>query len=265
MLFPWLRRLFRPRVLAQPFPAEWLAYLEKNVALYRTLNAKEQARLRNDIKRFVREKNWEGCGGLEITDEIKVTVAAQACLLRLGLENHDCYRRVRSILVYPHGFQLPVQMQGTEVIYDDQESAIGEAVYRGPVILSWEHVIEESRQPRSGKNVVIHEFAHQLDMLNGQIDGTPPLGTPEQSERWARIMQEEFDRLVDSSDEGRATLLDQYGATDEGEFFAVASEFFFTRPLALRRRHRHLYKLLREYYRQDPARRARRQQELDDP
>src|SRR6516164_6908860 len=104
MLFPWLRRLFRPRALAQPFPAEWLAYLEKNVALYRTLNAKEQARLRNDIKRFVREKNWEGCGGLEITDEIKVTVAAQACLLLLGVE-HDYFACVGTVLVYPAGFR----------------------------------------------------------------------------------------------------------------------------------------------------------------
>ncbi len=129
----------------------------------------------------------------------------------------------------------------------------GQAVYRGPVILSWAEVRDEGRDPRRGHNVVFHEFAHQLDMLDGVINGTPPLPTAEQRERWKRVMTEEYRKLLDASAHGRATLLDQYGTTNEGEFFAVATECFFDRPADMERRHPELYDLLRTYYRQDPA------------
>jgi Mlc titration factor MtfA (ptsG expression regulator) len=120
-------------------------------------------------------------------------------------------------------------------------------------VLSWEEVLDGARHPGVGQNLVFHEFTHQLDMLDGSIDGTPPLDTSEQAKRWHRVMTSEFNRLIRASERGRATLLDQYGATDEGEFFAVATECFFDQPVEMARRHPELYELLREYYRQDPA------------
>jgi MtfA peptidase len=242
MLFSWLQRRRRRKILAAPFPAEWNDYLQRNVAHYRYLTPREQARLRDDLRIFVAEKNWEGCGGLAMTDEIKVSIAAQACLLVLGME-HNYFDRVRSVLVYPHGF------------VDPRESA-------GPVILSWSEVRDEGRNPRQGHNVVFHEFAHQLDMLDGVINGAPPLPDREQRERWQRVMTAEYRRLLDASAHGRATLLDQYGTTNEGEFFAVATECFFDRPADMERRHPELYDLLRTYYRQDPAARFAHKQKV---
>lgn len=251
MLFSWLRKRRRLKILAAPFPPPWLEFLQRNVAHYRYLNNQEQARLRDDLRIFVAEKSWEGCGGLPMTDEVKVTIAAQACLLVLGME-HNYYDRVLSILVYPHGYH---------VSHDEDEGGhaddrLGEAHYRGPVILSWAEVLSDGRHPARGKNLVYHEFAHQLDMLDGVINGTPPLQDAAQARRWHEVMTAEYQQLIDASEQGRATLLDQYGTTDEAEFFAVATECFFDRPVQLARRHPQLYALLREYFHQDPAERC---------
>lgn len=252
MFFSWLKRRRRQQILASPFPPEWLAFLRRNVVHYRFLNEKEQARLRDDLRIFAAEKTWEGCGGLRITDEIKVTIAAQACLLVLGME-HNYYDRVLSILVYPQGYHVPHEDDESGRHVDDR---LGEAHYRGPVILSWAEVLSDGRHPERGANLVFHEFAHQLDMLDGVIDGTPPLASAEQSRRWHEVMTAEYQQLIEASEHGRATLLDQYGTTDEAEFFAVATECFFDRPVQLSRRHPQLYGLLREYFHQDPAARC---------
>jgi Mlc titration factor MtfA (ptsG expression regulator) len=258
MIFSWLRQRRRGRILAKPFPSDWLQYLRKNVVHYQYLAEAEQARLRDDLRVFIAEKSWEGCGGLQMTDEIKVTIAAQACLLVLGME-HNYYDRVQSILVYPHGYRAPTHEGGPGgAILETTADRLGEAHYRGPVILSWAEVLADGRRPGGGTNLVIHEFAHQLDMLDGVIDGTPPLRDREQARRWHNVMTAEYQRLIEASEQGRATLLDQYGTVDEGEFFAVATECFFDKPTRMSRRHPQLYDLLREYYRQDPAARERR-------
>jgi Mlc titration factor MtfA (ptsG expression regulator) len=264
VFFSWLRRLRRRKILARPFPPAWHGYLQRNVAHYRYLTAAEQARLRDDLRVFIAEKHWEGCGGLVITDEIRVTVAAQACLLVLGME-HNVYDRVRSILVYPHGFRDTHERAGPLGVVDGTGTAVlGQSWYRGPVILSWSDARDNSRHPRRGHNLVFHEFAHQLDMLDGVINGTPPLGSRQEYDRWKEVMTAEYRRLVSESTHGRATLLDEYGTTNEGEFFAVATECFFDLPEEMRRRHPRLYDLLRDYYRQDPAERfVRRQKVLD--
>jgi Mlc titration factor MtfA (ptsG expression regulator) len=260
MLFSWLRNRRRRRLLAEPFPPAWLAYLQRNVAHYRFLSAAEQKKLRDDLRVFSAEKNWEGCGGLRITDEIKVTIAAEACLLVVGME-HNYYDRVLSILVYPAGYRVPMDRPGRTGIIDERgEGRLGEAWYRGPVVLAWDHVRYDGRHPHRGKNLVFHEFAHQLDMLDGVINGTPPLRDREQARRWKEVMTAEFTRLVEASQRGQGTLLDPYGTTDEGEFFAVATECFFDNPVALRQQHPRLYDLLREYYHQDPAARVHRKQ-----
>jgi Mlc titration factor MtfA (ptsG expression regulator) len=255
MLFAWLKRRRRRKVLAQPFPAAWLHYLETNMVHYGRLDPAEQAKLRDDLRLFIAEKRWEGCGGLVLTDEMKVTIAGQACLLTLNLEP-DAYARVTSVLVYPTGFRVPdMPEHGTGIIDEEGEEHLGEAWYRGPVILSWEDVLWEGQHPGEGRNLVYHEFAHQLDMLDGVIDGTPPLRDRQQARRWQQIMTAEYNKLVRRAERGRATLLDHYGATSEGEFFAVATECFFDQPREMKQRHPELYDLLREYYRQDPAER----------
>jgi MtfA peptidase len=254
----WLRDRRRQRLIRQPFPPLWLEYLDRNVAHYRFLNPAEQAKLRDDLRIFLVEKNWEGCGGLNMTDEIKVTISAQACLLLLGLK-HNYFERVLSILVYPRAYTGPGDETGPGgVVHEHGSGRLGEAHYRGPVILSWADVLHDARYPDRGQNVVYHEFAHQLDMLDGLIDGTPPLETPEQYRRWRDVMTAEYQKLIEASAQRRATLLDQYGTTNEAEFFAVATECFFDRPIPLARRHPRLYEVLRDYYHQDPAAREKR-------
>ena len=252
MIFSWLRNRRRRKLLARPFPAAWLEYLNKNVAHYRFLSPAEQAKLRDDLRIFVAEKNWEGCGGLAMTDEIKVSVAAQACLLVLGME-HNYFDRVLSILVYPRGYRDPTETYGRDGLIHRGQARLGESWYRGPVVLAWDHVRDQGQHPSQGHSVVIHEFAHQLDMLDGVVNGTPPLGSRDEYRRWAEVMTAEYGQLQNASEHGLATLLDQYGTRNEGEFFAVATECFFDQPAALRQRHPRLYELLRDYYRQDPA------------
>ena len=252
MIFSWLRNRRRRKILATPFPDQWMAYLQRNVAHYPHLTPDDQARLRDDLHVFVAEKNWEGCGGLELTDEMKVTVAAQACLMALGLDG-DPFGKILSILVYPSGYAVPEQNWHGGLSIKGESARLGESWYRGPVILSWDEVRHDARRPGCGQNLVWHEFAHQLDMLDRTTNGTPPLANRQLRRRWAEVMTAEYRQLVDDAREGRATLLDTYGAQDEAEFFAVVSECFFDCPVELRDEHPRLYDLLREYYRQDPA------------
>lgn len=255
MIFAWLRRRRRQKLLSQPFPEEWLEHLRRNVWHYRYLNVDEQARLRDRLRIFIAEKNWEGCGGLALTEEMKVTIAAQACLIVLAHDGED-YRRVQSILVYPAGYAAPSrQTELNGVVAVERSGRLGEAHYRGPVVLSWQDAKIGGRYGRDGQNVVFHEFAHQLDFLDNASDGTPLLATREQMQRWQKVMQEEYAKLVERVEHGRPTLIDDYGATNPSEFFAVITECFFEQSVEMSHRHPALYNVLRDYYRQDPAER----------
>jgi hypothetical protein len=252
MLLSWLRDRRRRKLLVRPFPSEWLPYLEANVSTYATLTGAEQAKLRDVARIFIAEKTWEGCGGLAITDEIRITIAAQACVLALG---HDgfYFENVRTILVYPHGYVAPEETANEAGIVDSSGSArLGEAHYRGPVVLSWSDALAGGKTHRDGKNLVYHEFAHQLDMLDGLADGTPPMPDGQRA-RWRDVMAMEYHRLIRDSEHRKATLLEEYGTTNEAEFFAVATECFFERAVPMQRRHPKLYEVLRDFYRQDPA------------
>lgn len=256
MLFSWLRNRRRKALLAQPFPPEWLAHLQRNVPYYGYLTEAEQAKLRDDLRVFVAEKDWEGCGGLEMTDEIKVTIAALAMLLVLALP-HDYFRTVPTILVYPHGYVAPDAQEVGGLVMVGDSPRLGQTENRGPLLLSWSDVLKEESELGSGNNLVFHEFAHQLDLLDGEINGTPLLRDRKLARRWQKVMTAEYERLVRASERGRATLLDDYGATDPGEFFAVATECFFDRPVDLGATHPKLYELLRDYFQQDPAARRK--------
>ncbi|MCZ6602225.1 MAG: zinc-dependent peptidase [Planctomycetota bacterium] len=243
-----MRRL---RFLAGPFPDAWKVWARKAIPAYDRLTEQERIKLQDDIRLFVGEKHWEGCGGLDLTDEIRVTISAQACLLVLGLD-YGLFDRVQSILIYPESFRFP----HSEANSDPEPALCGLARYRGEVLLSWADIVEDNEHPEDGLSVVLHEFTHKLDARDGKFDGTPPLESREQVRRWTEVMTEAYDGLLAAADRKEETLLDPYGTQDEAEFLAVATECFFVLPTELRSQHADLYGLLRDYFRQDPAARG---------
>ncbi len=260
-MFSWLRSRRRRRILEQPFPDPWRDILTRQLAYYRFLDEEERRRLEQMVQVFVAEKRFEGLGGLEVTDEVRVLIAGQACVLILGL-SHDLYRKVNSILVYPRAVLRPEPLFGDRSTHGellpDEFPLLGEAHLGGPVILVWDAVKHGAVHPNDGLNVVYHEFAHKLDMLDGEADGVPPLSSRDQYKTWAEVCQREYDFLVRRANRGKESFLDDYGATHPAEFFAVATEFFFEKSEEMKRRRRKLYDLLKGFYNQDPAARTSR-------
>lgn len=202
---------------------------------------------------FLREKRFEGAGGLELTDEIRVTIAAHACLLLLH-RNATYYPGLVTILVYPDAYLAPSERRdATGLVTQGTEARLGESWTRGVVVLAWDAVRKTASDVQGCRNVVLHEFAHQLDAEDGRVEGAPILPERSMIISWARVLSREFERLRRDTAAGRPTVLDRYGATDPGEFFAVATECFFTRPQALRAKHSELYAELAAFYRQDPT------------
>jgi Mlc titration factor MtfA (ptsG expression regulator) len=259
MIFSWLRKQRRKRILAQPFPSEWERAIFENMAHYRWLNEREQLRLRRLVQVFIAEKRWEGAGGLVITDEIKATVAAQACLLILALE-HDFYRQVESIVIYPSTVLTPARQPSffanSATIVQAPMPILGQAFTLGPVILAWDAVRSGGQNARDAKNVVYHEFAHKLDMLSGRANGVPPLADRATYNRWVEIFTEAYEDLSARAQASEKLFLDPYALSNGAEFFAVATESFFERPCVMRDGHAAMYAVLRDFYRQDPAARV---------
>ncbi len=243
----------RKRLMKQKLPAKWLSIIERNVPYHRGLFPEEQFELEGLIQVFLDEKQFEGCGGLEITDEIRVTIAAQACILLLGRET-DFYPTLRSILVYPHAYVAPVKkVQSNFLVTEGLEARFGESWSHGYVVLSWDDVLRGASDIHDGHNLVFHEFAHQLDEESGAADGLPVLLKRSMYIAWARVLSEEYKAIIKNIEQNRPTLLDKYGAISPAEFFAVATEFFFEKPVELKRLHPKLYEQLRSFYQRDPA------------
>ncbi|MBI1313565.1 hypothetical protein GC176_19920 [bacterium] len=256
MLISWLKQRHRSRILAEQFPDAWECWIAKNVRHERQLEIEQRHRLRSLMQVFIAEKNWEGCQGLTLTDEMKVTIAAQACLLVVGFEVDVYFDHVLSILVYPTAYVAPdTSISRVGIVIDEGgEAREGEAWWHGPVVLSWEHALAGGRLATPGHNLVLHEFAHQLDMMNSRvIDGTPLLAAAEQATRWAEVMEPAYQKLISDCEHYGHGLIDCYGATSRGEFFAVLTESFFERPLHLQRHLPDVYAELRGFYRLDPA------------
>lgn len=259
MSWHWLRDHKRRQILEEPFPEKWRDVIARRVTHWRWLDDDERSRLEDLVQVFVAEKHWEGCGGFDMADDVQATIAAQACLLILELD-HDLYRGVESILVYPSTVTAPEQPMaaaGGVVLVGGPMPILGEAAPGGPVLLVWDAVLEGARHPERGHNVVYHEFAHKLDMLGGGIDGMPPVHSREQYDRWVEVCTAEYDDLRRRAERGEKTFLDPYGGTNVGEFFAVATEYFFDKPVAMERGHAPLYEVLAGFYRQDTAGRER--------
>lgn len=217
----------------------------------------DRKELQEHVLVFMAEKNFEGCGGLEVTDEIRVTIAAQACILLLH-RNSGYYRRLYSILVYPGAFvgKGYEELAPGHIVELDQVH-LGESWKQGALILSWDDVEGLAWDQHASHNVVLHEFAHQLDTEDGRADGAPILPHGYMYAAWARILSQDYEKLREDAALGRPTLLDYYGATDPAEFFAVATECFFQKPVEMQERHPELYDELMLYYQQDPARLVR--------
>ncbi len=264
-MFNWFRNRRRRKILQTPFPQNWRQIMQEMVAHYSYLGPDERSKLEDLIQIFIAEKNFEGCGGLEISDEIKVVVASQACLLVLGLPSYQ-YLQLDSILIYPTTVTIPPSRMSffadSSAIIPDQQAILGQASLRGPVLLVWDAVKHGARHPEQGHNVVYHEFAHILDMRDGAADGTPELHSRSLYHQWVEICSREFRILQKHAKNGTKTILDGYGAINEAEFFAVATELFFDRPIRMEREIKDLYLVLSAYYRQDTALRQRRYQDL---
>jgi Mlc titration factor MtfA (ptsG expression regulator) len=255
MLFNWLKDRRRSKLAAETFPAAWLQIVHHNCRHFATLDPGEQARLLRDVRWFLDEKSIETAIGLKLTDEMRVTVAAHASLLGLGFEAPP-FDRLRSVIIRADSY-LGTQIQrGSSGLELHSETArIGETTRNGPVLLSWRDVEQQCRDAPYGRNVILHEFAHLLDMVDGDVDGVPPLQNEEQYKTWKDVTRIEYHRLVNEAQFGIPSLLDWYGATNEAEFFAVATESFFEQPTEMRKLHPRLYDVLRVFYKQDPANR----------
>ena len=242
----------RARIRRQPFPLEWRRIVRRRVPYARLLPVDLQLQLKKRIQVFLADKPFIGCAGLEVSDEMRVTIAAQACLLTLNRRGEP-FPNLRQILVYPGAFLVDrLHADGSGVMQDRRHVLAGESWTLGQVVLSWEDALEGAGSPDDGRNVVIHEFAHQLDQENGRANGAPPMPGRARRARWARVLGTAFAELQRDLEEGRPTLLSSYGATDPAEFFAVASEAFFEQAAPLAAAQPELYRVLADFYRVDP-------------
>jgi Mlc titration factor MtfA (ptsG expression regulator) len=247
-----LRGRRRRRLMAVPFPAAWERMLQATVPLYRRLPAPLKRQLQGRINVFLAEKRFEGCDGLALTDEMRVTIAALACVLLLNRDT-DYYARLVSILVYPHPYSAEAGYRFGQQYVVGEQARSGESWPTGAVVLAWDNIRQEALDIHPPHNLVLHEFAHQLDQEESGAEGLPVLKGRAQYVAWARILGEEYERLRSGVERDQPDILDEYGATNPAEFFAVATETFFDSPLDMKRSHPALYAELRDYYKLDPA------------
>ncbi len=221
--------------------------------LYLKLPDQNQQALIARMKVFLAEKNFEGCYGFEITEEIRVMIAAQACLLLIGNKDRE-YSKLKSILVYPrHYHATSERVSENGIVTVSEQTVLGQSWEQGLVSLSWESTKQGAVNMKDGRNVVIHEFAHQLDQEDGIANGLPVLRSKCRYAAWKCVLGKEYTRLQDRINKGRKTIMDAYGATHPAEFFAVASECFFEKPVQLKKHRPELYQQLEIFYGQDPV------------
>jgi Mlc titration factor MtfA (ptsG expression regulator) len=244
------RQQKRRALLSTPFPSEWSAILTANLPPYQKISPQLQQQLHDYIRIFISEKSFEGCGGLILTDEIKVTIAAQACMLLLN-RKCDCYPKLYSVVVYPSTY-----VTGTRSSYGlhptESSVRLGESWKHGTVVLAWDSVKSGVLNFQDGHNVVMHEFAHQLDQEDDRADGAPILEMRSAYSAWSRTFSEEFELLQNKTSKKNKSVMDKYGATDPAEFFAVATETFFEKPAQLKKKHPELYHELQGFYKVNP-------------
>jgi len=247
------RKKRHEQLMHKPLPEEWMSIIQRNVTYYSCLTPDTRQKLQGLIQIFLAEKHFEGCGGLDITDEVRITIAAQACILLLGHET-DIYPRLQTVLVYPHAYIAHMTQRHSDgTVMESLQVRIGETWSQGSLVLAWDDVKQSASDVHDGHNVVFHEFAHQLDYESGAAEGAPRLPDRSSYIAWARVLGKEYQSLLDNLEHHRKTLLDSYAATNPAEFFAVVTEFFFEKPVQLKNCHPELYEQLRMFYQQDPV------------
>ena len=247
------RKSRRKKLMSHPWPESWGNILREKVPIYNRLPEQFKKELHGLIHIFIDEKPFEGCAGLEVTEEMKVIIAGQACILLLN-RPANFYPKLDVILVYPSAYVAKtVEQHGWGTFVEKEQARLGESWHSGIVVLAWDSIVHETRDVRDGHNVVLHEFAHQLDQEDGSSDGAPLLETKSQYVSWARHLGTVYSELQEAVARHRPTFIDQYGATNPAEFFAVVTETFFEKGAGLKRRMPELYEELRTYYQLDPA------------
>ena len=240
----FLRKRRRKRLLAEPISPIWRRTLQEHFAHYRFLGPAQRTKLENTARIIESETYWEGCGGLELDDRMQILISANAALL--VLENQaGFFEHVTSVIVYPAGVVAKDSHRGDGIVAGETP-ILGLARFRGPIILSWSDALYGSQQ-LGARNVVLHEFAHALDMMGGVVDGTPPMDASLRA-RWAEVCQHEYDTLKSHIENGMRTAIDPYGATNPAEFFAVVTEHFFEQPHVLHDAHPELWEVFADYY-----------------
>ncbi|MCD5407827.1 zinc-dependent peptidase [Candidatus Bipolaricaulota bacterium] len=248
----WLRELKRRRLKGRPFPGAWEELLWERSLLWRHLPPEDREELQGHIQVFLAEKRFEGAGGLTVTDEVRVLIASQACLLMLH-RAADYFPGLYSIVVYPSGYLAPKRERDqVGAVIEGVEARSGETWPRGTLVLAWDAVLAGAAGRAGCSNVVVHEFAHQLDYQSGEADGAPLLPR-ELYPEWSRVWGREYARLQHALARGLPVDISPYGAKHPAEFFAVVVEQFFMCPQGLKARHPELYQVLRRYFQQDPA------------
>jgi len=253
---PWLRAYRQRRILTHPFPARWRKVLQRRMPLLRRMPVDLQLQLKKRIQIFIAEKAFIGCAGLQVTEEMRVVIAAQACLLVLN-RSMQHFTHVRQILVYPGAFIVQRTVtDGIGVHQDQRHTLSGESWAQGQVILSWQDALEGAAVADDGRNVVLHEFAHQLDQGNGAAQGAPPPAagdTQYNAQRWKQVLSQAYAQLQNQVRRSEQGLFNHYGAQSPAEFFAVATEVFFEQAAEMAEQYPALYQEFSDYYKVDPA------------
>lgn len=249
MLDFWFKDWRRRRWYREAVPVENQKLLEQSLWFYPYLLDDQQDRLARLSRQFVREKSFEGLRGLAISDEIRWSIAGAACLLLLGFADQFCFDRVRSLVIYPRPIRMPQPQNQPE-----PEHPWVSGIYQREVavMLSWHDARRDCQQAGSVQNVVIHEFAHHIDELDGSVDGDPPLPSRRLSQHWREVARREYKKLYDDWQAGATLVLDPYGLQDRSEFFAVAVEAFYCLPHEMAERHPQLYELMQVLFKLDP-------------
>lgn len=252
LLLPRLKQYRRDRLTKQPFPTHWNSILEKNLPFYNQLFTDERYQLQANIQILLAEKQFIGCGGLDVTEEMKLVIAAVSSLLLLNAQGRY-FSKLQSILVYPTAYTTQAKTWLSPYVVEETRVArLGESWDRGHLVLSWQQICYDMQHWQDGHNVILHEFAHQLDAEDETAQGVPRLANKAQRDTWASVMTSAYQQICQTVERGKKSPIDSYGATNPAEFFAVATETFFEKPRTLYRYRQDLYGLLETYYQIDP-------------
>ncbi|WP_379547906.1 zinc-dependent peptidase [Qipengyuania sp. DSG2-2] len=252
LLYRWYaRRLNRQELLAKPLTPQQRAVVERLVPLVRRLPQPLRLKLEGKMNLFLDQITFRGLNELEVSEEMKLSIAAQACLLIVN--SPAWYDTLRNVLIYPSAFLTNRNAHDGHFVHEKSHATLGESWARGPVVLSWDDALRGGLDAEDGHNVVVHEFAHQFDALSGHTNGIPILRKGQTYAGWEKAMLQAYNDHIEQLGRGERTLIDPYGATNHEEFFAEAIVTFFEKPRALRSEDPALYDQLAQLLALDPA------------